>query len=347
MVYSSSFIYAQERTGDGFAFIKKQLLWAALGFSALFFISQISTSQWIKWAYPISLAALVLLILVLIPGVGVRVGGAQRWIHLGPINIQPAEFVKFALLFFIAKQLDKKKSDLNRFIPGVVAPLLLPLLCMALLMVQPDFGSCAIIVTVAFILLFFAGVSKKYLAIILISVGTLATSLILSTPYRRARLMTFLDPWQDPMGKGFQVLQSMLGLHNGGFWGVGLGNGKEKLFYLPEAHNDFIFAVIGEELGFIGVISLIAVFLFFIFRGLRLTSLLQNSNRSLFLTYLVLGITLTLGLQFFVNIAVVLGALPTKGLTLPFISYGGSSLFFDLAAVGVLLGISKEARGSL
>ncbi len=168
-----------------------------------------------------------------------------------------------------------------------------------------------------------------------------ASFLVLSTPYRRARLMTFIDPWQDPMGKGFQVLQSMLGLHNGSFWGVGLGNGKEKLFYLPEAHNDFIFAVIGEELGFLGVAGVVIVFSYFIYRGLKIASVCYEKRNDIFGATLATGITLALGLQGFVNMGVVLGLLPTKGLTLPFISYGGSALFIDLLAIGVLLSISK------
>ena len=279
MVYSSSYIYAQERTGDGFAFIKRQLLWAFLGFISLVFVSQVEVSKWKSYALPISLSGAVLLVLVLIPGIGNRVGGAQRWIGLGPVNIQPAEYVKFACLFFMARQIEKKQTELSRFVPGIIAPFLLPLLCMSLLLAQPDFGSCAIIALVGFLLLFFAGSSKKHLFVILISGLLLAATLVMSTPYRRARLMTFLDPWQDPMGKGFQVLQSMLGLHNGGFWGVGLGNGKEKLFYLPEAHNDFIFAVIGEELGFVGVILVVGVFLFFILRGLKLVSDLEKQSK--------------------------------------------------------------------
>jgi len=295
MVYSSSYIFAQERTGDGFAFIKKQLVFTALGSIALLAAVRIPYRKWAQWAYPISFGALFLLVLVLIPGVGARVGGAQRWLRLGPVNIQPAEIAKFAMILFASRQLEKKREQIKEFVPGIVAPFLLPAVAMVLLLLQPDFGSVVMMAGVIFLLVFLAGASKKYLASILILGGALGSFLVLSTPYRRARLMTFLDPWQDPMGKGFQVLQSMLGLHNGSFFGVGLGNGKEKLFYLPEAHNDFIFAVIGEELGFIGVAGVVIAFCFLVHRGFKIAASCLNQRNDYFGAYLATGITLALG----------------------------------------------------
>ncbi len=197
------------------------------------------------------------------------------------------------------------------------------------------------ITIVIFILMFLAGVPKKYLAMALGLAVIAGAYLALGTPYRRQRVMTFIDPWRDPGGKGFQILQSLLGLHHGGLFGVGLGNGKEKLFYLPEAHNDFIFAVIGEELGFVGVACVIAAYLFFLHRGLKIAWECHRKYQDLFGMLLAAGITLALGLQGFVNMAVVLGLVPTKGLTLPFISYGGSALLVDLFAVGVLLSVGR------
>lgn len=341
MVYSSSYIFAQERSGDGFAFIKKQLIFAAMGFSGMIAMMRVPYRKWAQWTYPIAIASILLLILVLIPGIGAKVGGAQRWLRLGPLNFQPAEIAKFAMILFVARQLEKKQDSIRRFVPGVLAPLTLPLVTMGLLLLQPDFGSVVMIGGVIFLLMFLGGVPKRFLASMMLLGGAAAAILVLSTPYRRARLMTFIDPWQDPMGKGFQVLQSMLGLHNGSFWGVGLGNGKEKLFYLPEAHNDFIFAVIGEELGFLGVAGVVIVFSYFIYRGLKIASVCYEKRNDVFGATLATGITLALGLQGFVNMGVVLGLLPTKGLTLPFISYGGSALFIDLLAIGVLLSISK------
>ena len=341
MVYSASFILAQERSGDGFAFVKKQLTFAGLGLIALLTTLRISPQTWKKHAISIFGVSLFLLFVVLVPGIGTRVGGAQRWINLGLFNLQPAELAKFTAMLFIAKQMDKKRDDLKRFVPGIVAPFIGPLLLIAFLLLQPDFGSSVMIAMTGFALLLIGGVRKRYLGAIVSAGFSAGMLLILIAPYRRARLMTFLDPWKDPLGKGFQVLQSMLALHNGGILGTGLGNGKEKLFYLPEAHNDFIFAVVGEELGFIGVIAIIAAYTFFIYRGLRIASAIHEKRDDLFGSLLAAGITLLLGLQGYVNMGVVLGMLPTKGLTLPFISYGGSALLIDLAMVGVLLRLSR------
>lgn len=344
MVYSSSFIYAQERTGDGFAFIKKQLIFASLGFIAMFGAVRVPYRKWAQWAYPVAFFSVALLAIVLIPGIGSRVLGAQRWIKIGPISIQPAEIAKFAMILFVARQLEKKSEHLKRFVPGVLSNFIIPLPVMGLLLLQPDFGSTVMITVVIFLMMFLAGVPKRFLAGIALLGTSAAAMLVFSTPYRLARLMTFLDPWQDPLGKGFQVLQSMLGVHNGSLFGVGLGNGKEKLFYLPEAHNDFIFAVIGEELGFIGIIAVIFAFCFFVYRGLKIASECWETRQDRFGALTATGITLALGLQAFVNMGVVLGLLPTKGLTLPFVSYGGSALVVDLFAIGILLNISKGAR---
>ncbi len=341
MVYSSSFIYAQERTGDGFNFIKKQLIFALLGGCAMIAALKVPYRKWADWAYPVAGLSILLLVIVLIPGVGTKVLGAQRWLKFGPISVQPAEIAKFAMILFVAHQLEKKQDRLRRFVPGVLSNFILPLPAMALLLLQPDFGSAVMITGVIFLMMFLAGVPKRFLGGIAVVGGAAAAALVLSTPYRLARLTTFLDPWQDPLGRGFQVLQSMLGVHNGSIFGVGLGNGKEKLFYLPEAHNDFIFAVIGEELGFIGVIAVIAAFCFFIYRGLKIASDCWQDRQDRFGALAATGITLALGIQGFVNMGVVLGLLPTKGLTLPFISYGGSALVVDLFAIGILLNISK------
>jgi len=341
MVYSSSFIYAQERTGDGFNFIKKQLLFAGLGFGALVAAARVNYRRWLDWAYPVLGLATVLLAMVMIPGVGSRVLGAQRWIRLGPVGFQPGEFAKFALIFFVARQLHLKRDRLSKVMAGVISQFFVPLPALILLLAQPDFGTTVMITVVIFFLMFLAGVPKKYLATALLLAGVVGAYLALGTPYRRQRLMTFIDPWRDPGGKGFQILQSFLGLHHGGLFGVGLGNGKEKLFYLPEAHNDFIFAVIGEELGFIGVCAVIGAYLLFMHRGLTIAMSCYRKYDDLFGTLLASGITLALGLQGLVNMAVVLGLVPTKGLTLPFISYGGSALLVDLFAVGVLLSVAR------
>lgn len=340
MVYSSSFIYAQEKTGDGFSFIKKQLIYAAIGFVTLFGISRVDYRNWQKWAYPVLGLAGILLVLVLVPGIGARAGGARRWIHFGMIRFQPGEFAKFAVLFFVARQLSRKQR-LDTWVSGVISQFFVPLPILLLLLTQPDFGTTVMISVVIFFLMFVGGVPARYVASTL-GLSTLVGGILaFGTAYRRARLTTFMDPWNDPGGKGFQILQSFIGLHNGSWWGVGLGNGKEKLLYLPEAHNDFIFSVIGEELGFVGITVVIFAYLYFIYRGLRIAWNSQKRDQDRFGMLLATGITLALGLQGFVNIAVVLGLVPTKGLTLPFISYGGSALVVDLFAVGVLLSVAR------
>jgi len=344
MVYSSSFIYAQERAGDGFAFIKKQLIFALLGFGALAATIRVDYRRWGKLAYPLLGLAVLLLAAVEIPGLGARVGGAQRWIRIAGVNFQPGEFAKFAVILFVAYQLDRKRDRIHKLVAGVLSHFLVPLPALILLLLQPDFGTTVMISVVIFALLFLAGVPKRYLISAIVLAGTVGAWLALGTPYRRQRLMTFIDPWQDPSGKGFQILQSLVGLNNGGLLGVGLGNGKGKLFFLPEAHNDFIVAVIGEELGFLGLAILVSGYLFLVHRGLRIAMNCQIKYQDNFGMLLAAGITLALGLQGFVNMAVVLGLVPTKGLTLPFISYGGSALVIDLAAAGILLSI---ARGPL
>ncbi len=342
MVYSSSFILAQERYGDGFAFIKKQLAFGTVGFGALILALKVPVSFWKKNAPRFFGGAVLLLLAVLIPGVGSKIGGASRWIVLPFFSIQPAEVAKLAAVFYTAWMLERKKTELHRFVPGVVSPYIGVGLLMMLLLAQPDFGSTAIIGIVVFLMLLIAGVRAHFLTLMVVVGGALGSLLILAAPYRRARLMTFLDPWQDPLGKGFQVLQSMLALHNGGISGMGLGNGKEKLFYLPEAHNDFLFAVIGEELGFLGAISVLSLFGLILYRGMKISHRYFEEKNDLFGSLLAAGITLALVLQAFVNMGVVVGALPTKGLTLPFLSYGGSALIVNLFSIGILLRISKE-----
>lgn len=341
MVYSSSFIYAQERTGDGFSFIKKQVVFAVIGLAGMVGLSFADYRKLKRFAYPLLIAAVLLVGAVYIPGIGVKSGGAQRWLDLGILSFQPSELAKFVVIIFLAALLERKKHRIERFTAGVVSPYLLLSPLLVLLLFQPDFGSVVMICAVTFLLISLAGVPLRYLGGTLLLGGAIAGFLILSEPYRKARLLAFLDPWSDPSGKGFQILQSLVGLHNGHFWGAGLGNGKEKLFYLPEAHNDFILAVIGEELGFVGISLLALTFLLLIYRGLKLAWQSFDEKKDLFACYLAAGISLTIGLQAFVNMGVVFGMLPTKGLTLPFVSYGGSALVVDLCAVGILLSITR------
>jgi cell division protein FtsW len=346
MVYSASYIFADERTGDGFTYIKKQLLYAVLGFGAFFVSSRIPHSRWYRWAPAALFTVLTLLVLVMVPGIGARAGGAQRWINLGIFRFQPAELAKLVGVMFVARQLLRHQRELYDFRKGVIAPVALLIPVMVLLLLQPDFGSTALLAGTTFILMYIAGVRPLYLFGGLFSGAAASAALIITSPYRMARVMTFIDPWRDPAGKGFQVIQSMLGLHNGSLLGQGLGNGKEKLFFLPEAHNDFIFAVIGEELGFVGVAAVILAYILFIYRGLKISWNALDQRQDRFGFYLGCGISIILGLQAFINMAVVMGLLPTKGLTLPLISYGGSALTLNLFSIGILYSISKANQGS-
>lgn len=346
MVYSASYIFAEDRTGDGFTFIRKQFFYAVLGFGALFVTSRIPHQRWYQWAPAALLTVLCMLLLVMIPGVGSKVGGAQRWINLGLFRFQPAELAKLVGIMFVGRQLVRHQRELHDFKKGVVAPIALLIPLMALLLLQPDFGSTVLLAGTTFVMMFIAGVRPLYLFGGLFTAIAAGAALIVSEPYRMTRVLTFIDPWKDPAGKGFQVIQSMLGLHNGSLLGQGLGNGKEKLFFLPEAHNDFIFAVIGEELGFVGLAAVIVAYVFFIYRGLRISWIALQERNDRFGFYLGCGISLLLGLQAFINMGVVMGLLPTKGLTLPFISYGGSALTLNLMAIGILYSISKSNQGS-
>ncbi|MBU6154076.1 MAG: putative lipid II flippase FtsW [Bdellovibrionales bacterium] len=346
MVYSASFIFAEERTGDGYSFIKKQLLYAVIGMGALFMASRVPHQRWYQWAPAAVFAVLAMLVLVMVPGIGARVGGAQRWINLGVFRFQPAELAKLVGVMFVGRQLVRHQRELSDFRKGVIAPIALLIPVMILMLLQPDFGSVALLAGTTFVLMYVAGVRPLFLFGGLFGGLAAAVALIVTSPYRLARVMTFIDPWRDPAGKGFQVIQSMLGLHNGSLLGQGLGNGKEKLFFLPEAHNDFIFAVIGEELGFIGVAGVIFAYILFLYRGLKISWNALNQRQDRFGFYLGCGISLLLGLQAFINMGVVMGLLPTKGLTLPFISYGGSALTLNLMAIGILYSISKANQGS-
>ncbi len=342
MVYSSSFIFAQERTGDGYAFIKKQVVFALMGSAGLYVAQMIPYRKWAKWSVPLLFGITATLLFVLVPGVGVRVGGAQRWVRLGFFQIQPAEIAKFILVIFVAYQLDRKRDRVKNFTAGILSNVMWIAPALLFLLIQPDFGSVVMVCSVVFALLFVGGARARYLFGSAAVAAVSAVIIVFSSPYRHARVLAYVDPWKDPSGKGFQILQSLMGLSNGKLLGVGLGNGKEKLFYLPEAHNDFIFAVIGEELGFLGVCLVSLAFALFVYRGLRIGWMALNERNDRFGFLLATGISLMIGLQAFVNMSVVLGLLPTKGLSLPFISYGGSAMLVDLFAVGILLSISKK-----
>lgn len=341
MVYSSSSIMAEKRYTDGFFFLKRQGVYAIAGFMVMAAAMHFDYQLLRKLAVPFLLFCIALLALVLIPGIGTHAGGASRWIRLGPVSVQPAEVAKLGLVVYMAHSLAKKKEKVKSLFNGFIPYMIVLALLLALLLLQPDLGSAMTLSGVAMVMLLVAGTRLTYLISIAIIAAPLLYYAVMTVDYRRRRIMSFLNPWEDPSNSGFQIIQSWIAFGTGGLGGNGLGQGKQKLFFLPEAHTDFIFAVVGEELGYVGVFVVTAMFLMLILRGIR-TSLAAPDDFGRFLAF---GLTLLLGLEAFVNIAVVMGMLPTKGLALPFLSYGGTSLLTTLFAIGMLLNISSYASG--
>ncbi len=343
MVFSSSSIMAVRDYGDSLHFLKRQGAYAILGFGVMAVLMRIDLVVLRKGAWPVLGLCALLLIAVLIPGVGKKVGGAARWLSIAGFTFQPAEFVKIGLVLFLAHSLAHKQDKVKSFRFGFLPYMLILAVLLGLLLAQPDLGSALTIGIVAAAMLLVAGTRVSYLAGIGLVALPFLYFMVMNVDYRRRRILAFLNPWEDPSNTGFQIIQSWIAFGSGGAFGQGLGESKQKLFFLPEAHTDFIFSVIGEELGFVGVIVIAAMFMLLILRGLR-TSLNAPNEFSCFLAF---GITLLVGMQAFVNMAVVMGMVPTKGLALPLISYGGTSLVTTLAAIGILLNVSRQLPGEL
>jgi len=340
MNYSASAVLSQERYGDSYYFLKRTLVFAAIGFTLMTVSMRFPYASYRKIVYPILLGALVLLGAVFIPGFGRTIGGATRWLHLGPVTFQPSEAAKVAMIIFLAYSLEKKSKKIRSFSVGFIPHIVFMGVVAVCILYQRDFGSAAIIAAITWLMMFVAGVRLPYLIGMLLAGLPLAVMLIASSDYRKKRILAFLNPWNDQYGSGFQIIQSFVAFNEGGWFGKGPGQGQQKLFYLPEAHTDFILSVVGEELGLAGVMLVIVLFGFFCYRSLRIA--LEAPD--LFGRYLGVGCTLLIGLEAILNMGVVTGLLPTKGLTLPFISYGGSSLVMSLLAVGILLNISTYRR---
>lgn len=340
MIYSSSFILSTELYENSYHYILRQLIYLGMGIGIAVIVSKTKYSFWYKYGYYINIAATLIVALTIVKGLGNNVKGASRWLAVGGFSIQPGELVKFTIilsaLFFFEQwhSMDLKqraKHGLSLLVP------------VALLIKQPDFGSFSICFIVVSFVGFMSSFPRKYFYMTLL-VGSISGIIILfSQAYRVKRLLTYLDPWKNPQGSGFQIIQSYMAFANGSFLGKGLGNSNEKLFYLPEAHNDFIFSVVGEELGFIGVLFIILLFVAMIYFGFKLV--LKLNDR----VAVILGsaIIFVLGIQALLNMGVVLGLLPTKGLNLPFISYGGSSLICNFFGLGLLMSAVKGSRDSI
>lgn len=338
MVYSASSVMAVKKYHDGFFFLKRQGFYALLGFGAMGLAMSIEYEKWRTYAVPLLFGCMVLLVLVFVPGIGGAAKGASRWIRLPGFNFQPSELAKLALIFYMAYSLDKRQEKVKIFSSGFLPYMVLLAVLLGLLLKQRDLGAALTMGTVAILMLFAAGSRPRYI----LGMGVLAAPfigyLVMTESYRLRRIKAFLDPWKDPTDSGFQIIQSWLAFGNGGILGQGLGEGKQKLFYLPEAHTDFILSVVGEELGLVGVLVICAMFFLLVQRGIRVALHAQDN----FGRFLAFGIVTLIGMEAFVNMGVVTGLLPTKGLALPFISYGGSSLVVTLFAVGVLLNVSSR-----
>ncbi|MBM4263787.1 MAG: putative lipid II flippase FtsW [Deltaproteobacteria bacterium] len=338
MVLSTSYLYSQERMGDGTYFFRKQLIAMGLGFLALIVCAAIPSAKYRNFAYPLLGLTVIVLLAVLIPGIGAVRGGARRWLTMPGFAFQPAELAKLAVVVYLAHSMAKKESTIQTFSIGVLPHLIVTGLVLGLLLLEPDFGTALILVMLLYLLLFVGGAKPLHLlATGLVALPALAYILI-KAPYRLQRLLTFLNPGSDPENKGFQLNQSLIAIGSGQAWGRGLGESRQKLFYLPEAHTDFVFSVIGEELGLLGVLVVVALFGVIVFRGLRLTNRIEEP----FDQYLAFGLTALLGLQALIHMSVAMGLLPTKGLVLPFISYGGSAMVINLMEAGILLSLSRR-----
>lgn len=340
MVFSASAVVAGNRFHDSGYFLKRQLAWLTFGFVLLHVASRVDYVWWKRLSVPLLGLMALLLVMVLVPSLGVAAKGARRWLRLGPISIQPAEMVKLVAVIYLAAYLTKKEDLITSFSSGLLPVLFVIGLLSGLVLLEPDLGTVVVIGLVTIGLLFLGGAQVKHLLGLGLCAVPVVLVLVLGSSYRRQRLLTFLAPWKDASNAGFQITQSFLAFGSGGPFGVGLGEGKQKLFFLPEAHTDFVLALVGEELGLVGTGAIILLFALFVVRGFQIAA----RARMPFGRYLGIGITLLIGGQALVNAAVATGMLPTKGLTLPFVSYGGSSLVISLLAVGILLNISRDRQ---
>ncbi|NIP39830.1 MAG: putative lipid II flippase FtsW [Candidatus Dadabacteria bacterium] len=338
MVYSTSSIYALDKFNDSSYYLKRHLIFLGAG---LFFMTVIANINYValkKIAFFLYLAGLICLILVLVPQIGKEVGGARRWIDLGMFSFQPTEVTKYFLVVYLAHLFSKNKDKPQSFSTTIVPYLLIAGFYVLLMMMQPDFGMVVILLAMFGCMMFIAEVNFKYIFGLGFSSLVFISFAVISADYRMNRIFSFIDPWKDPLGQGYQTVQSFVAFCIGGFTGTGLGEGTQKLYYLPQVHTDFIFSLIGEELGFIGVLSVITAFVVLIVRGFKTAA----NAPDFFGFFLAFGCIILIALQASINMAVSVGVFPTKGLTLPFISYGGSSLMSSLGAIGLVLSVSKK-----
>lgn len=340
MVYSASAVLAYREVGDWYYYAKRQLFFALLGVLAMYVTMNIDYWVWKKWAKLGLFITFSLLGVLLIPGVGLTRGGATSWLGIGSFSIQPSEFVKLAIIIYLAKMFSERQGDMVSFKKGLVPPLSILAIAIGLIMMQPDLGTATVLAGTVVLMIYTAGARMKHLVgLMLVGVAGFA-GLILAAPYRIKRIMGFLDPWQDPLGTGYQLIQSLYAIGPGQLMGLGLGMSRQKHLYVPEPHTDFIFAILAEELGFIGGSTVLLLFLILLWRGFRVAITAPD----LFGSFLAVGITGMIAIQVIINIGVVTGMFPVTGITLPLLSSGGSSLTLTLTSIGLLLNVSRFSR---
>lgn len=338
MVFSSSAIVAKEKFGDPNYFSFKQLISATLGLAVMFVIMKVDYHFYRHPVIVFSSLAVVVALLVFVFFLAAS-ANTHRWIQFSGFSIQPSELAKLSLIFFLAYFLEKRKGKVNDLTFTLVPIAVIVALLAGLIVLEPDLGTAVTLLVISGVLLFAAGLDLRWIAMSIIFALPAFYLLVFRVKYRRDRILAFLNPWEDSLGRGFQIIQSLISVGAGGIGGLGFMEGKQKLFYLPEAHTDFIYAVVGEELGMIGTCTVLVLFVAFLWRGMRASMRAPD----LFGFYLALGITMMICVQAFINMSVVLGLLPTKGIPLPFLSYGGSSFVVMLAAVGILLNVSQQS----
>lgn len=340
MVYSSSYIWAEYKFNDPFKYVKHQSLFFIVGLILMIIISKIDYKVYLKKANIILVMALILLILVIIPGIGTVRNGSRSWFGVGSFGIQPSEFAKLALIIFTSKYLSQNEKNIRQILSGVLPILGISFLVFGLIMLQPDFGTGIIILMTIIGLLYVGGVEFKFF----LKIGALGiigiAGLIVVAPYRLKRILSFLNPWSDPLGSGFQIIQSLYAIGPGGLFGYGFLNSRQKHFYLPEPQTDFIFSIISEEFGYLGLIIVTSLFLIIIIKGFKIS----RNAKDLFSKYLAFGIIFGIAFQAILNLMVVVGLIPVTGVTLPFLSYGGSSLLVSMMSMGIVLNISRNNK---
>ncbi len=346
MTGSASIGISDKEMNQPLYYLIRQIIYVGVGLLLAFCALQVRLSIWKKSGPYLLVGAIMLLILVVIPGIGLQINGSARWINLGVVNLQPSEFAKLFFVIYLAGYLERRKEEIRETLKGFLIPVVLLTMTSLLLFIEPDFGAIVVLAATVFGMLFLAGVRLSHFSIFVAVVVAALVAMAFSAPYRIERLVTFLNPWDDPFDSGFQLTQALIAFGRGEWFGVGLGSSVQKLFYLPEAHTDFVFAVIAEELGLAGSFIVIGLFSIVIWKIFCVAAQAEKIGNS-FAAHLAYGIGLWLGLQVIINIGVNMGVLPTKGLTLPLMSYGGSSMVAVCVALAIVVRINHEVSGLL